>query len=299
MTEEEHVALIGERLGVSLSKDQLVQSHTPYLDLVPIYESKNVLVIGGASDNIRTTAKHYGFQKLFTLSDFVLAFEGIHPFPGMTLAKHMEIADRSRADLLRNGAKIAAILVWSSPHDWLLGQQILLDLLRPTKDGGSPHRSPPEGGRPKLYVSNLDFEWATGYKLPRLAQGGFFAAFEAIWGKATKGRTKLEYVQYGKPLQATFEYGERALRRYNDRLNTKNGTSNRIKTVYMIGDNPESDIKGCNRYKSPFRTAWKSVLVETGVYRAGTRPTHTPTRVASSCKDAVEWALQDEGYRLP
>lgn len=48
MTEEEHVALIGERLGVSLSKDQLVQSHTPYLDLVPIYESKNVLVIGGA-----------------------------------------------------------------------------------------------------------------------------------------------------------------------------------------------------------------------------------------------------------
>lgn len=295
-TEEEHVALIGKRLGVSLSEDQFVQSHTPYRDLVPVYGDQNILAIGGADNNIRKVAKHYGFQKVFTPSDFLLASEAIHPFPEMTRSRHMEIADPSRADRVQKREKVAAIMIWSSPRDWCLDVQILLDLLRPEDKDGPPNHNPPQDDRPVLYACNPDFEWATEYEQPRLAQGAFVDAFKGIWKGATKGQTKLKYVKFGKPTQTTFGYGEKTLQKYSARLNEENGTSNQIKTVYMIGDNPESDIQGCNNYNSPFQTVWKSVLVETGVFRAGSVPTHTPTWIARSCENAVQWALQQEGH---
>ncbi len=59
----------------------------------------------------------------------------------------------------------------------------------------------------------------------------------------------------------------------------------------MIGDNPASDIAGANTYESQCGYQWKSILVETGVYRAGTVPAHQPTHTAKNVKEAVEWAL--------
>lgn len=277
-TEQEHVDLIGKRLGVLLSKDQFVQSHTPYRDLVPKYRDENILVIGGAGSGIREVAGDYGFREVFTSSDFYAAFKGIHPFPEMNGPAHEKLADPLRVNLLRKGVKMAAILIWSSPRDWCLDLQVSLDRLRSDQS--------------KLYVCNPDFEWATDYEEPRLAQGAFVTCLKALW-KTTAG-TKLKFEEFGKPTQATFEYGEKALIRYNDELNEKNGTNNQITTVYMIGDNPESDIQGCNTYISPSGMTWKSVLVETGVFAAGSVPTHTPTHIARSCQDAVQWALLQE-----
>jgi ribonucleotide monophosphatase NagD (HAD superfamily) len=57
--------------------------------------------------------------------------------------------------------------------------------------------------------------------------------------------------------------------------------------VYMVGDNPESDIAGANAY------GWKSLLVKTGVYREG-KPAHEPTRVVEDVEEALEWAVQNE-----
>ena len=65
-----------------------------------------------------------------------------------------------------------------------------------------------------------------------------------------------------------------------------------IDTVFMIGDNPESDIAGANAYESECGYNWQSVLVETGVYRAGIFPTHQPNYIASNVTEAIEWALE-------
>lgn len=67
--------------------------------------------------------------------------------------------------------------------------------------------------------------------------------------------------------------------------------SEKIKTVHMIGDNPESDIAGANSYESPCGYLWQSVLVETGVNRAGTIPAHIPHHTPKDVNAAVEWAL--------
>ncbi|KAI1168881.1 HAD-like domain-containing protein [Nemania serpens] len=305
-TEEAHVALISERLGVTISKDQFVQSHTPFLDLVPQYQDRNILVLGGCNNGIRDIARTYGFRKVFTSSDLMQHFKHIHPFPEMTRLQHSENAVKTSGTPPGvKGEEIAAILVWSSPRDWCLDLQVIHDLLLSSNgtfgeksakagDVSLPNNGFLQDGQPKLYFCNPDFEWATQHAQPRFAQGAFIRALEGIWNYSTNGKGILEYSTIGKPTRAAFQYGERMLRRYNDRLNKINGTSNQIKSVYMVGDNPQSDITGANNYQSAFDIEWKSVLVETGVYVAGTVPAHKPSHIARNVQDAVKWAIEVE-----
>ncbi|KAI3339718.1 HAD-like domain-containing protein [Ustulina deusta] len=298
-TEEAHVASIGERLGVEVSKAQFIQSHSPYRELVPEYQDKNILVLGGYNNDIKNIATHYGFKKVITASDLQQYFQHIHPFPEMTEPKHKEIAEIPRGTLKHMlQREIAAILVFSSPRDWCGDLQLIIDILLSRGVGNTslPDNGFIQDGQPKLYFCNPDLEWTTQHKFPRFAQGAFTSALEGVWQALTDGQVELKYSTIGKPTQKTFEYGETTLQEYNNRLNRENGTNNYIKTVYMIGDNPNSDIKGCNNYISPFGTNWKSVLVETGVYAAGSPPTHIPTHFACTCKDAVQWALLQEGH---
>ncbi|KAI1119497.1 HAD-like domain-containing protein [Nemania sp. NC0429] len=306
-TEEAHVALINKRLGVIISKEQFVQSHTPFLDLVPAYQDKSILVLGGYNNSIRDIAKNYGFRRVFTSSDLMQHFKHIHPFPEMTRLQHnANSVKTSGAPPGVKGEEIAAILVWSTPRDWCLDLQVIHDLLlssngtfggRSDKAGdvSLPNNGFLQDGQPKLYFCNPDFEWATQHEYPRFAQGAFISALQGIWDRSTSGKGRLEYSIIGKPTRAAFQYGEMMLQRYNDRLNEMNGTNNHIKRVYMIGDNPESDIKGANAYQSAFETEWRSVLVETGVYVAESLPAHKPSHIARNVQDAVKWALQQEG----
>lgn len=97
------------------------------------------------------------------------------------------------------------------------------------------------------------------------------------------------YTQIGKPTQLQFEFGEQALR----------GVAKRnLKTVYMVGDGPRSDIAGANNYKSPWGSTWKSILVQTGIHEAGSVPEHKPTVEVGNVLDAVKWALREEGIEM-
>lgn len=67
-----------------------------------------------------------------------------------------------------------------------------------------------------------------------------------------------------------------------------------IKTVYMIGDNPESDICGSLLANENSHLTWQSCLVETGVHKSGTVPVYTPTKTVSDVWEAVRWAIEKE-----
>ncbi|KAI1357473.1 HAD-like domain-containing protein [Xylaria arbuscula] len=258
-TEEGRVTNISQCLDVTLSKDQFVQSHTPYRGLVPQYRDKNILAIGGADGKIRDIAEGYGFKNVFTDSDIWLACKTRHPFPEFTQSKHQEIAKEEKAALIRKGERIDAILVWCSPRDWCFGFTILVDYC--SKDDA-----------PALFFAHSDSVWSTGYEQPRLALGAFISGFEGVWKTTMKGQAMPEYT-----------------------LATSHG-KHLIKTVYMIGDNPESDIQGAKNYVSPYKTKWEGLLVETGVYKPGTLPAHQPINTCHTCQDAVQWALEREGY---
>ncbi|KXJ91004.1 HAD-like domain-containing protein [Microdochium bolleyi] len=348
-TEAAHVAQLGSRLSLpDLKPDQFVQSHSPFLDLVDEYKEQTILALGGSGQSIRNLALAYGFKNVVISSDIMAEQESIHPFPEMTKQHHAEHG-RSAGFVDRNDAsntQISAILVFSSPRDWCLDLQIVIDLLlsergvvgtRSSKNGDKslPNNGYLQDGQPKLFFCNPDFEWATSHAQPRFAQGAFREALEGIWRFATShggggsdgiGGARLEYTICGKPTDKTYVYGERVLQAYNKRLQDeveqehKNNTATvytignndaiaqttstttaavtgrpsshrEISHVYMIGDNPLSDIIGANSFTSRFGSTWKSILVETGVHVAGTKPAHEPHHIARDVQCAVDWAL--------
>ena len=63
---------------------------------------------------------------------------------------------------------------------------------------------------------------------------------------------------YGKPQKASFAYAEMLIDKQSDAMNAP-----RADTIFMIGDNPDTDIKGANEAGG----RWKSVLTRSGVYQ--------------------------------
>jgi ribonucleotide monophosphatase NagD (HAD superfamily) len=151
-----------------------------------------------------------------------------------------------------------------------------------------------------LFFSNPDLLWAAAYHIPRLGQGGFKAALEGVW-KSVTGGAHLTLTQIGKPHPQTYLYAERVLQKHRrELLHRHHGEKSisRLNRVYMIGDNPESDIRGANEFKSPDGTEWNSILVKTGVYSGGTMPTYKPYNIVDNVLDAVKWALQKEDHSM-
>lgn len=157
--------------------------------------------------------------------------------------------------------------------------------------------------QPKLYFSNPDLLWAAAYHMPRLGQGGFQAALAGVFNQVT--RAKLKRIVIGKPHSATYKYAEAVLINYRKKMldellgkgsrRKKNGAG-KLSRVFMVGDNPASDIQGANEFNSPTEATWTSILVKTGVYEEGTEPEFKPKVIVDNVLDAVKWAIEQEGW---
>lgn len=272
------------------------------------YHDKTVLVVGGDYDKCQNVARGYGFKHVVTPGDIITAYPDIWPFSKCFLDIYSKFARPLPKPInpanLASSLKIDAIFVYNDPRDWALDSTIILDLLLShagylgTLSSYSGNKNLPNSGyqqdsQPALFYSNPDLWWASSYHLNRLGQGGFQAAFAGLWSTVTAG-AKLDYTLIGKPHQPTYEFAERLLRRHRKALfeGRSVGLNDPLRRVYMVGDNPESDIRGANNYKSVYGSEWKSILVRTGVYKGG-EPSCQPTIVLDDVQRAVEWALED------
>lgn len=180
---------------------------------------------------------------------------------------------------------ISAIFVFHDPRNWALDIQIICDIILSGGIVGGPLVDPPKQDI-ELVFCNPDLLWRSDFPRPRLGQGAFKEAFQAVY-KALTGRV-YPHVQFGKPTRATFEFAEQVL----EDLLMQQGYSNPLPPRYMIGDNPESDIAGAHR------AGWHSILVHTGVYDPARGPSeHRPTFEATDVEDAVLLAIQTEFER--
>jgi ribonucleotide monophosphatase NagD (HAD superfamily) len=84
-------------------------------------------------------------------------------------------------------------------------------------------------------VDIISLLWGNGYHAPRYGAGMFQEALSAVYTKHT-GRELYRTVG-GKPSSLTYDYASRLLQ-------SLIGQDKRLGKVYMIGDNPESDIAG-------------------------------------------------------
>ncbi|KAL2074618.1 hypothetical protein VTL71DRAFT_8396 [Oculimacula yallundae] len=298
---------MSDRVGVPICADQFIQAHTPFKQYAAEFEDKVVLVLGGVGDSCRHVAESaYGYKNVVTTADFVIDTPAVSPFDEMHGDYFKKTAralpETMNASGSQSGVKISAIFIYSSPREWCLDLQLIVDLLlsesgifgtysSKNKNAQLPNNGYLQDGQPKIYFANPDVTYATKYHLPRICQGTFKLALEGMW----KGLTGTElvadkhYVQIGKPTQLQFEFGERSLR---------DVAKGDLKTVYMVGDGPQSDIAGANNYKSPWGSTWKSILVQTGIHQAGTVPEHEPTVEVGNVFEAVKWSLKQEGLDM-
>lgn len=330
--ESERVADLSSKLGVPLTTSNFVQSHTPFQELVDDLADKTILVTGANADKCRAIAHAYGFKKVVTPADILAAEPRVWPFEplmeeiyarssrplpdpvyeGPDAVIKMEALEGKKAPL-----KIDAMFVFNDPRDWALDIQIIIDLLL-SQQGYLGTYSPKNGdlslancgwqadGQPALYFSNADLFWSTGYHLPRFGQGAFQAAIAGVWRRVTGGH-ELQRQVFGKPSMETYAFAERVLQRHRHELLKELGGRHgpgRLGRVYMVGDNPESDIAGANAYQSEVGTEWASALVKTGVWtpdRAGgeavLKGQLKPTVVVDDVREAVRWALKREGWK--
>ncbi|PNS19674.1 hypothetical protein CAC42_7518 [Sphaceloma murrayae] len=282
-----------------LEESSIIQSHTPFRDLSHL-QSKNILVVGGEGDNCRHVAQKYGFKNVYVPGDIWASRRDVWPFSNPFKAYYDRFA---QPHIIPEGLKIDAIFVYNDPRDFGLDLQTVLDFLLSSQgvhgtlspkngDKALPNKGYLQDGQPPLYFSNPDMWWANSNPLPRLGQGAFREALEGVWAHVTGG-AKLERTVIGKPHRGTYEYAEKQLRANRGRMEEGSGARlPPLRKVYMVGDNPESDICGANSFESPYGTEWVSVLVKTGVYRGG-EPAHKPRTIVEDVYAAVQWALKD------
>lgn len=99
---------------------------------------------------------------------------------------------------------------------------------------------------------NIIIIWNKGF-----GQGMIKLCLQSIFKELT-GKD-LQIQQYGKPMKVTYDFCKKRL----NELAAKNGITESVDRIFMVGDNPLSDILGAHNAGDP----WQSVLVKTGLYR--------------------------------
>lgn len=270
-----------------------------------------VLVVGGPGDQARHVALDYGFENVITPGDIIRQTPSMSPHHRYT-PEHFENFTRQDADIK---TPLDAILVFNDPRDTGTDIQVVCDLLN--SEGGKigtkrSLKSIDNKKEPSIPIifSNNDFVWANDYPLPRFGQGAFRIAIEALYSEINQlqPHEKLNSTIMGKPFKIQYDFAHSVLIDWRlNLLGTKPNQTEELnlpslnetpsnspfKSIYMVGDNPASDIQGAND------NGWKSLLLRTGVYRDEdwdsivAKPTDG---VFDNVYESVKYALKENGH---
>jgi HAD superfamily hydrolase (TIGR01456 family) len=261
-----------------VSTDQFIQSHTPMRALAEYYNT--VLVVGGEEYRCREVAEEYGFKDIVVPNDIVAWDPSIAPYRVFTDAERASSRPRDFTQV-----EIEAIMVFSDSRDYATDMQIIMDLLRAKKGRLGTVAEDPVSERIPIYFSQGDMLCPTEHPIPRMSQGAFRIGLEAMY-KALTG-VDLERVVYGKPELATYKYADEVIASWMDALH---GEERVPQNIYMVGDNPASDIVGGNMY------GWNTCLVRTGVFQGGENDEENPANfgVFTNVWEAVTTACRKQ-----
>ncbi|KAK4052386.1 hypothetical protein OIV83_002188 [Microbotryomycetes sp. JL201] len=293
--ERDRATKLTKELGVNIAEHQIVQSHTIFRSLTKQFADKPVLVIGGVHDRCRKVAQDYGFKHVYIPADVLAWNPSIWPFNKLSERERQYVIN----DVDFSSVQFAAVLVFHDSFDYGRDMQLVTDLAKSEngvfgthKDVSKPSLWTKDAQIP-IYFSNPDLVWGNEFSQPRHGQGAFQHSCASVFHTITGH--ELHRTTGGKPTRATYDYASTLL--YSAISGEIDLHANKPRApfdgrVYMVGDNPASDIAGANGF------GWESVLVRTGVFK-GTKPEeapHRPTTVAEDVLEGVRWALEREGY---
>jgi HAD superfamily hydrolase (TIGR01456 family) len=287
---------------------------------------ETVLVLGSDASKARRIANGYGFESVVTPGDILKACPEIFPFDPLRefydrqeilpLPKPIYSPKADPAMRLEDCLKIDGILTFNDPRDWAVDIQLVTDLLlshRGYLGSRSGSRNGDEtpalekrwqgDGQPPLIFSNVDLQWSTGYHQSRLGQGSFRGAVRDVMSRlaAEWGNMDVKTFEFGKPYTPTYAHAWDTLERHRRRLGLPD-----LNAVYMVGDNPASDIKGAYLWNTRLKERksagpyWRSCLVRTGVWKEDIVPVDRlgkqPTHVVDDVRAAVQRALKEQKW---
>ncbi|KAI1018173.1 hypothetical protein LB505_001330 [Fusarium chuoi] len=333
--EDKKAETLQERLQIAKNDDvvkgRMILSHTPMSGWSDhVKNNGTVLITGSHPEKARQIALGYGFKRVVTPADILAECKDVFPFEhieGEINGKPTSLPDSKRIPLLKdpyttnvpaNALKIDHIFIWNDPRDWSVDIQIIHDLLIShqgylgtvsNRNGNEslPNNGWQQDGQPGLWISNLDMLWKTNYPVNRFGTGAFMEALKGVWSTTTNG-TELQFSALGKPSNHTYKYAHDRLLQYYHDMACNRGQSpghdtskcHPLRRVYMIGDNPESDIRGASEFEAEDGTEWVPILVRTGVWRQTStekEPRYKPAVIVDDVVDAVVWALNNEGIK--
>ncbi|KAI6784276.1 uncharacterized protein J7T54_004822 [Emericellopsis cladophorae] len=323
-TEEQKAASLKKKVGIDgvddLIGDRVIQSHTPLRKFrTQAKEDETIYITSLDPERARNIAHSYGFRNVITSTDLLEQYEHIYPFapkhifnskgralPNATKLWRGTDAMAYDAAELKNGnyLKIDHVFIFNDPRDWSLETQIIHDILASHQGylGTLSHKNGDKSlenggwqqdGQPKVWISNLDLLWKTEHPINRFGTGAFLHAFRGVWKESTGHELLFKYM--GKPSRITYEYAHDSLLRANG---AADGRTEPLRRVYMIGDNPESDVRGALEFQPEDGTEYVPILVKTGVWRqteAERQPRWEPAVIVNDVLDAVVWAMRNEG----
>jgi len=278
---------LSELLQINIAQAQVVMAHSPLKMFTDLHD-KHVLVVGQGP--VKEIANNLGFTTVTRLEDLRVLFP------------HLDCVDFKRRKLdpyaaFGSGFKpIDAILLLGEPLNWESALQLISDVLITHGSPGSMDYKRGAITYPHIPIiaCNLDLLWMaeTGLPLPRFGHGIFLLCLETVYRKLTGH--ELQYMAaLGKPSEISYLHATHCIQRMARQLDLPSP-----RRLYVIGDNPESDILGSNLYDRYLRRGGKgrfdhvnlgsfedqsdseraslatverclSILVETGVYSYG------------------------------
>lgn len=193
------------------------------------------------------------------------------PNPFLPEGQNQPLLDRLIAATL---IFVSGIVLLGEPIRWESALQLVIDLLISNGDPSVPLSVIPKEHMPVI-ACNTDFIWMAEAPIPRFGHGAFLFCLESLYKKLT-GNTLHYTMVTGKPFLVTFQYAERIIQEYLKHKHYENF----LKRIYVIGDNPDTDIYGGNIYKQYVQNCHQkekefdqltvndvtSILVGTGVH---------------------------------
>ena len=316
VTEAEKASGMSELLEVPIKPEQVILACTPMSDLD--LADKHVLMVARNVKDCHKFAKAYGWHHVIAIQDYVRDRPWLYPARSQIYKEQKANMEEAVDD---GDPPFDAIVVMETPADWGESLQIVCDVIRSpsAKAPGSrrvngdilPMVPPPKLTEQKvaLHFSNPDFEYAGECAVARHTLGAFRACLDTLY-KLNTG-LDLQYTLYGKPYEPAYDFAHKALVEQQCFKNSSDLVTSmkELSHIYVIGDNPKSDILGCinaqaNKFcwkETPTDIAhnltWKSVLVETGCFHSTPEmpndPKYPADHVCSNVNDAVRWIHED------
>lgn len=231
-------------LELPLTTNHVVVAPSPCIALTE-YHDKHVLVC--CQDDGIGLISELGF------TDYITIPELVEIFPELDYVDHNRRKVLAKMQMSEELYKkqydfrpIDVILLLGEPINWECHLQVLIDILMTNGDPRNKFKFVPSPHLP-IIACNKDITFKGPAPLPRFGHGAFLECLEALYLKITKNDLVYEEVT-GKPFMCTYEFSANQIQSLS-----KNGA--KINKFYIVGDNPDVDVKGANVYKEHLQLA--------------------------------------------